>query len=285
MADVPLMSNPMTTAGDLVVGGASGAPGRLGLGSALQHLRVNSGATALEFADPPSGSSGALFPLIGDPSSFAGDADTDFRGAADLGNYTAVGSDGAGTVALRTTTTSINIYELTDAGLLIQCGHGEGQTFRADYTLPDNQSIILAASGAPNLQAGDNANLALRLNDDNSGSTAGNYVSLMVEQDSTEYVVQGNSSADAGGFEYTLRSMHLPPLILFRIARDNLTYRSYVSLNGGATWNFVFAQTVAGALDNVWFGFSGASTGQTVMPTARVVFIVEGHGDDAYDPW
>ena len=41
--------NPMTTAGDIVVGGTSGAPARLALGTASQQLRVNSGETALEY--------------------------------------------------------------------------------------------------------------------------------------------------------------------------------------------------------------------------------------------
>lgn len=40
------MSNPMTTAGDLVVGGVDGAPGRLGIGSTGQVLTVVSGAPA-----------------------------------------------------------------------------------------------------------------------------------------------------------------------------------------------------------------------------------------------
>jgi hypothetical protein len=44
-----LALNPMTTAGDIVVGGTSGAPARLALGTASQQLRVNSGATALEY--------------------------------------------------------------------------------------------------------------------------------------------------------------------------------------------------------------------------------------------
>ena len=48
----------MTTAGDIITGGSSGTPARLAMGSALQHLRVNAGATALEYADPPSGGSG-----------------------------------------------------------------------------------------------------------------------------------------------------------------------------------------------------------------------------------
>jgi hypothetical protein len=44
------MANPMTTAGDIIVGGASGAPGRLAIGTARQIPIVNSGATALEYA-------------------------------------------------------------------------------------------------------------------------------------------------------------------------------------------------------------------------------------------
>ena len=41
--------NPMTFAGDLIVGGTSGAPTRLALGTANQILGVNSGATAHEY--------------------------------------------------------------------------------------------------------------------------------------------------------------------------------------------------------------------------------------------
>lgn len=40
------MTNPMTTAGDLITGGASGAPGRLGVGSSGQVLKVIGGAPA-----------------------------------------------------------------------------------------------------------------------------------------------------------------------------------------------------------------------------------------------
>lgn len=60
MADVPLMNNPMTAAGDIIQGGASGAPSRLAIGTAGQILKVNSGATALEYGDAPAGVSGSL---------------------------------------------------------------------------------------------------------------------------------------------------------------------------------------------------------------------------------
>lgn len=46
------MVNPMTTAGDLIVGGTDGAPQRLAMGAASEVLRVNAGGTGLEFAAP-----------------------------------------------------------------------------------------------------------------------------------------------------------------------------------------------------------------------------------------
>lgn len=53
-------ANPMTTPGDLITGGTAGAATRLAMGSALQVLRVNAGATALEFADPSGGGGAQL---------------------------------------------------------------------------------------------------------------------------------------------------------------------------------------------------------------------------------
>jgi len=45
------VANPMTAPADLIVGGVSGAPARLAKGAALQVLRMNSDATAHEYAD------------------------------------------------------------------------------------------------------------------------------------------------------------------------------------------------------------------------------------------
>jgi hypothetical protein len=47
--------SPMTTAGDIIYGGASGTRTRLAIGTANQLLRVNSGATAPEYASTLSG--------------------------------------------------------------------------------------------------------------------------------------------------------------------------------------------------------------------------------------
>lgn len=43
-------TNPMTTAGDMIVGTTSGVADRIAKGTAYQHLRMNSGATAQEWA-------------------------------------------------------------------------------------------------------------------------------------------------------------------------------------------------------------------------------------------
>lgn len=51
------LTNPMTAAGDIIVGSTGGTPARLGMGSALQVLRVNSAGTALEYAAAASGGS------------------------------------------------------------------------------------------------------------------------------------------------------------------------------------------------------------------------------------
>lgn len=51
-----MSSNPMTTAGDMIVGGASGIPTRLAAGTANQVLGMNSGATAQEYKSVVAGS-------------------------------------------------------------------------------------------------------------------------------------------------------------------------------------------------------------------------------------
>jgi hypothetical protein len=47
--------SPMTTAGDIITGGASGTGTRLAMGTALQQPRVNAGGTALEYFTPAAG--------------------------------------------------------------------------------------------------------------------------------------------------------------------------------------------------------------------------------------
>jgi hypothetical protein len=55
------MTNPMTTQGDSIYGGASGTPTRLPIGTAGQVWTVNAGATAPEWAAAGAGGSGATW--------------------------------------------------------------------------------------------------------------------------------------------------------------------------------------------------------------------------------
>jgi hypothetical protein len=50
------MVNPMTTTGDMIYSSSGSTPARLGIGTANQQLRVNSGATAPEWFTPAGGS-------------------------------------------------------------------------------------------------------------------------------------------------------------------------------------------------------------------------------------
>jgi len=54
------MTNPMTTTGDIIVGGSSGTPTRLALGTANQTLAVNSGGTTLTYTDALTGGTPAI---------------------------------------------------------------------------------------------------------------------------------------------------------------------------------------------------------------------------------
>lgn len=58
--------NPMTTAGDIIIGGASGTPTRLAKGTAGQVLTMNSGATAPEWQTPSGGGGSTPITTEGD---------------------------------------------------------------------------------------------------------------------------------------------------------------------------------------------------------------------------
>lgn len=67
-----LADYPLTTAGDLFVGGASGAPSRLAIGTAYQILQTNSGGTAAEWTTTPTFSVFNLPSSDSDPSTVVG---------------------------------------------------------------------------------------------------------------------------------------------------------------------------------------------------------------------
>lgn len=88
------MTNPMTTAGDLIYGGTSGTPTRLPIGTAGQVLKVNTAATGYEFGaasgtgdvtGPSSATSGRLAVFSGTSGKVIADSSTLTASANTLG--------------------------------------------------------------------------------------------------------------------------------------------------------------------------------------------------------
>ena len=60
VSDATGMANPMTTTGDVIYSSSGSTPARLGIGTALQVLRTNAGATAPEWAAAAAGDVGCV---------------------------------------------------------------------------------------------------------------------------------------------------------------------------------------------------------------------------------
>lgn len=133
------MTNPMTTQGDIVYGGASGTPTRLAKGTATQVLAMNAGATAPEWVTGGGGGLYSAYVCIQDRKSqntaggtfTAGDWRTRTLNteAADTGNHASVASNqislAAGTYRVRASAPALavlqnqaRIYNITDSAVL-----------------------------------------------------------------------------------------------------------------------------------------------------------------------
>lgn len=140
------MTNPMTTAGDIITGGASGTPTRLGIGSALNVLRVNAGATALEWSAPFTNTAAANeIPKSDgtnlDPSGVFSDNSGDLQlGTGVAGTERVIEADGSGSnVGLRLSTKGTGVIEIGSAsqnGVILGTFPGSGgfMTFKAEHS-------------------------------------------------------------------------------------------------------------------------------------------------------
>jgi hypothetical protein len=138
------MTNPMTTAGDIITGGASGAPQRLAVGSNDQVLTVVAGAPAWAAA-PSGGSSAGAANAVQTSDGSGGFVDSGATIASD--NLTI--SDGASTMEVdvsagfRATDANANVasYNVGALGAASITTSGGAGTVRADgYTLWHNNN-------------------------------------------------------------------------------------------------------------------------------------------------
>ena len=139
------MTNPMTTAADIIVGGASGVPARLAKGTGLQVLRMNAGATAQEWADPAAGAG----KLLVEDSGYGLDNGSTGRGTVGTDavslEYSTTGS-GYGAVS-QNTTVGGGTHNKASAGAATVSGGGLNEAAGEASTIGGGTQNIVNALG------------------------------------------------------------------------------------------------------------------------------------------
>jgi hypothetical protein len=216
--------------------------------------------------------------------------DDDFSSGSLAGKWTAV-NGASGTVDLLEAGTTISRYDLsTRSGwLLVQVGKNSGQAvrLRQDYTLPDGNSIILAATiGMQGVSSGAGSTVnnsyqfGIGLNSTDGTLQSGTWNELMSDAQggsSSRILITDASSTSDGSGDYTPGGLGY-----FRVARSGLTYYYFYSTTG-VSWHPVGSRTVASAFDNLWLFFECNATFAAPVPVIAVDWIRL--GSNALDPW
>lgn len=203
----------------------------------------------------------------------------------------ASGTVAAGTVSLLSTTNQ-SIYDLaTRPGtLLTQVGRDGARTasFRQDYTLPDNSSIVVSvcpALGFDGSIANDEMDLVLAVNSDNtswSSGTNGQKLYLYVGTVASGGVV--TLFASDGTTTHQLGTQLGVQPLLMRIARAGNVYTPFVSFNGGRSWNSIGPGfDLAGAKDNIWIAHANVGVSAGPVPVCAWDWVRQGSNN--LDPW
>ena len=135
------MTNPMTTAGDIIVGGASGAPTRLGLGTANQALTVNSAGTGVEYSD------GSAIPAVAQNTSDIANLAYQIDAPDTFYLTSTETSTGSGVYVLTTTTPTA----VSGTTLSATVGSSYAKIFEFSYTFPASGKINTTNGFAPDL--------------------------------------------------------------------------------------------------------------------------------------
>lgn len=193
------MANPMTTAGDLIVGGVSGAPERLAVGSDGQILKVVSGAPA--FVDPGAGDGDVVGPGASVDNTlprFDGTGGKTLQGSGVAVSDNNEISGYRGHLNAQTGTTYT--LQASDSGKIVECTNGAAITVTLPNSLPVGFccTVVQGGAGAVTFSAASGATLRNR---QSHTKTAGQWAgaTLYVRTNSggsaAEYVLNGDTAA------------------------------------------------------------------------------------------
>lgn len=186
-------TNPMTTAGDMIIGGASGAPARLPVGTDGQILKVVSGAPA--YADPSAGDGD----VVG-PSSSVADRIALFDGTT--GKLLKDSGETVASIRSVPQNSQSNAYTmvLSDAGKHIL--HPSADTTARTFTIPANASVAYPIGTAITIVNQNGAGvITIAITSDTmrlagagttgSRSLAANGIATALKISSTEWLISG----------------------------------------------------------------------------------------------
>jgi hypothetical protein len=186
VADAAGMTNPMTTTGDTIYSSSGSTPARLGIGTAGQFLKVNSGATAPEWA--------TLAP--------AGASFTELAATATTSGSTVTISGLSGYNTLWITWEAVGTTSTAQPLITVRFNADTG----SNYSLSGFTLTNLSASTT--LMSASNASGSTSLTIGNQGASAGNNFSggLIMQGANTAAVKVGQLICGSGGTDATGRS-------------------------------------------------------------------------------
>jgi hypothetical protein len=183
VADAAGMTNPMTTTGDTIYSSSGSTPARLGIGTAGQILRVNSGATAPEWATPAGG--GKVLQVVS----------TTYSTQTYISDTTFVDTNLSLAITPSSATSKILVLVTQQASLLLAAG--SSNTFSANGRLLRNSTTIMTMTNFHGDK--DSANQ----DPDNGGVLAMTYLDSPNTTSAVTYKTQGstNSAQQAVAFQ------------------------------------------------------------------------------------
>jgi hypothetical protein len=247
--------SPLTTAGDTLYGGTSGAGTRLAIGTAGQVLTVNSGATAPQWSTPTTGTVTSVSALT-------------------LGT---TGTDLSSTVATGTTTPVITLNVPTasasNRGVL---SSADWTTFNGKGTGSVTSASVVSANGFAGTVATATTTPAITISTSITGVLKGNATAISAATAGTDYVAPGTATTFTATQTFNGSSSVLAAV--FANAAETTTVSATAATGtinyDVTTQSVLYYTTNASANFTVNFRGSSGTSLNTAMATGQTVTVV-----------